>query len=143
MMPERRYRRFAPKGNRFPCVRYMALWFNRRVVRVLISHSESWAPYPLKVTSAEPNVDGSDLQNGIEMYNDARCKDGFYIPDMSFVKFYRTRQQGERAELERLHKKYAEARRELRKMSKYYKWTLGAVAEYKAFQRLINEYPKV
>ena len=120
----------------FPIFRYMAVWPSRRVVRVKIDRVRDGTKriqYPLKVTSTEPNV---SIANGITLYMNAFCEDGFYIADLDTVTFYKSRKQGEKTEMENVHKQYAQLRRDLRTAQKKYKWGLKVVAEYKKFKQI-------
>jgi hypothetical protein len=118
----------------FPIVRYMAVWPSRRIVRVQIDRcKDKLSGYPLTVTSLEPTV---DIGNGVIMYGDARLENGFHIAGLEVLELYKSRRQGEKDQLEKAHKEYAQLRRDLRTAQKKYKWGLKVVAEYKKFKQL-------
>ena len=118
----------------FPIIRYMAVWPSRRVVRGKIDRcKDRLSGYPLTVTSLEPTV---DIGNGQLMYGDARLPNGFHIAGLEVLELYRSRRQGEKDQLEKAHKEYAQLRRDLRTAQRKYKWGLKMVAEYKKFKEL-------
>ena len=118
----------------FPIVRYMAVWPSRRIAKVQIDRcKDKLSGYPLTVTSLEPTI---DIGNGQIMYGDARLPNGFHIADLEVLELYRSRRQAEKLELEKVHKEYAQLRRDLRTAQRKYKWGLKVVAEYKKFKQI-------
>jgi hypothetical protein len=118
----------------FPIVRYMAHWPSRRIVKVQIDRcKDKLSGYPLTVTSLEPTI---DIGNGRIMMSDARLVNGFHIAGLEVLELYRSRKQAEKLELEKIHKEYAQLRRDLRTAQRKYKWGLKVVAEYKKFKQI-------
>ena len=110
----------------------MAHWPDHRIVKVRMDKG-CWNGYPYKITSLEPSI---TIRNGIPMYSDAHCDDGFYVSDFSLVTLYPTRRKAEKAQLEVIHQQYADQRRELRNAQTRYKNALKRLQEYKAFKQL-------
>ena len=98
----------------------MAVWPTQRLVKVKIEPCLSVFPF---VVSAVNPLDRFE---------------SFPIPDLSFVKLYKTEKEGEKAELAKLHKQYAAERRALRIQQQKYKWALRQVQDYKHFSALQN-----
>lgn len=118
----------------FPIIRYMAVWPTRRIAKVQIDRcKDKLSGYPLTVTSLEPTI---DIGNGQLMYGDARLPNGFHIAGLEVLELYRSRRQAEKLELEKVHKEYAQLRRDLRTAQRKYKWGLKVVAEYKKFKQI-------
>ena len=122
--------------NKPPFIRYMAAWPSKRIVKVRVEPANfPNSGYPYRIVSLEPSV---DIVNGIFIVMDARIEgvNGFYVAGLEVVTLYKTRRGAEKAQLEELHKQYAELRRALRTAQKHYKWALKAVEDYKAFKQL-------
>ena len=100
----------------------------QKIVKVKIEPCEN-SEYPFRITSLEKDIKiggSSDFGEGWDYYN---------IIDPSFIELYPTQEAGEKAELEKLHKHFAEQRRTLREQQRRYKWSLKQVQEYKSFKR--------
>lgn len=112
----------------------MAYWPTHRIVKVRVERTEPNCAYPFRIISLDPNI--PNICNGVFGRMDQFFDTGFFVADLSLVTLYRTQREGEKAEMEKIHEKYADLRRQLRKAQKAYKWGLKAVEDYKAFKQL-------
>ncbi len=105
---------------------FMSVWPTRRLVKVKIEHCS--CVFPFLVSAVDLNE--KDFES-------------FPIPHPSFVTLYKTEKEGEKAELAKLQKEYADERRALRVQQQKYKWALRQVEDYKHFGALQNPFFKI
>ena len=108
-------------------VGFIAVWPHNRIVQVKVEQSDD-SIYPFRVTSLQVGVKINHL-----FFGEDGGVDSFCICDPSFINLYKSRQQAERCELEKLHDAYLQEKRAMRKQEKRVKMANKQIAEYKAF----------
>ncbi len=99
----------------------MAVWPTQKLVKVKIEPCQ--CVFPFLVSAVDPNEKNFE---------------SFPIPHPSFVTLHKTENEGEKAELSKLHKQYSAERRALRVQQQRYKWALRQIEDYKHFGSLQN-----
>lgn len=101
----------------------MAVWPSRKLVKVKITPCQT--VFPFLVSPVDP------LEKSLEP---------FPIADLSLIRLYKTAEQGEKIELNKIHREYSAERRALRVQQQRYKWALRNIEDYKHFGALQNPF---
>jgi hypothetical protein len=117
------------KTQKFPIIGYIAVWPSNRIVKVKVEPCKNNPLYPFVLISLEKGVKLGTLQSN-----------RFHIADPSLITLYKSRKEGEKAELEKLHDQYLQEKRELRKQQERVKLANKQIAEYKAFGQIQTVY---
>ena len=116
----------------FLIIGYIAVWPSNRIVKVKIERC-NWRTcgYSFIVVSLEKGV-----KIGTDCYYFPDGIAYFYIADPSLITLYKSREEGEKAELEKLHDQHLTEKREMRKQEKRVKLANKRIAEYKRFKQI-------
>lgn len=107
------------KNSQIIAVGYMAVWPTRKLVKVKVEPCQH--VFPFLVSPIDPNE--KELAP-------------FPIAKLSSIRLYKTLEQGEKIELNKIHKEYSAERRALRVQQQRYKWALRRIEDYKHFGSL-------
>lgn len=116
------------KSLKFPITGYMVVCPDNRIVKVRIDNTGRSQFYPCEITSLEPN-----FQFGLSGTN------RICIPECTVaLSLYPSRKKALKAETEKLHKAYREARKARREAEQKEKWANRRLFEYKNYERFLS-----
>ena len=111
--------------SKFPIIGYIAVWPSNRIVKVKVEQCVNEV-FPFRVVSFENGVQIGPLSGQV----------WYYTADPSLITLYKSRKEGEKAELEKLHTQHLTEKREMRKQEKRVKLANKRIAEYKRFKQI-------
>lgn len=111
--------------SKFPIIGYISVWPSNRIVKVKIEQCVNEV-FPFRVVSLEQSVQIGPLSEQV----------WYYVADPSLITLYKSRKEGEKTELEKLHDQHLTEKREMRKQEKRVKLANKRIAEYKKFKQI-------
>ena len=93
--------------SKFPIIGYISVWPSNRIVKVKIEQCVNEV-FPFRVVSLEQSVQIGPLSEQV----------WYYVADPSLITLYKSRKEGEKTELEKLHDQHLTEKREMRKQEK-------------------------
>jgi hypothetical protein len=115
--------------SKFPIIGFVSVWPSNRIVKVKVEPCKNEV-YPFRVTS---------LEKGVKIGGSAELGegwDGYNIVDPSLITLYKSREEGEKAELEKLHDQHLIEKKALKKQEERVKSANRRIAEYKMFKQI-------